>query len=326
MGKENNVLNRYLSVKYRFADLINATVYGGRRVLDAEHLTEISGTTYEVLEMADASKIPKRRERRNDIAMRHDDGRVYRIFLEENQASVSYNLPLRDMDYLLSGYRKQYEKIKAEHLKKGDLQTFSEKASGMGKNDRLMPIHLLWIYHGEEEWDGPRKLSDIMDFGQSGMVDAGFTDIAPHLVCLNELREFSSFHTEVRELFQALHYSKDKVGLKRLFETEKKFSHLDADTMEAISVLMHVPSLWKNRRRYMIIEEEKEGYDMCTALKDWEAEIREEMSEQIEDANRKAADANRKAEDANRKAEDANQLANRYRELLIANGIDPEGR
>ena len=93
MGQINNVIVNYLSDRSRFADLINAEVYHGRQVIKPEGLTEISPVTYRKQPEKCDSKPPVRKEDREDIAMRYEDGSIYRLFLLETQETIAYNLP-----------------------------------------------------------------------------------------------------------------------------------------------------------------------------------------------------------------------------------------
>ena len=319
MGAENNVMNRYLSDKRRFADLINVVYYEGRQVIDPNDLTEISGTTYEVLVRTRKGKRPKRQERRNDIAMRYADRKVFRIYLTENQEYVNYILPIRDIEYLSAGYMKQLGQIRKRHEEANDLNSFAEWASGVSKTDRLKPIYLMWLYHGEAAWDGPRTLKDMMEFGEEGEAKSGFLDYTPRLVCVNEMDGYDSYRTELKELFQILGCRDDRKEMKKLFEADERFQHLDADTMEAASVLMHAPSIWKNRKKYMNRIAEKEEYNMCQALREWEAEIREEFAEEME-ATKAELEKERKEK------EEAQKEACAYLKLLKEHGIDPDSK
>lgn len=44
---------------------------------------------------------------------------------------------------------------------------------------------------------------------------------------------------------------------------------MDADTLEAISVLLNAPKIWNNRKKYMNNNENEEEYNMCRALQEW---------------------------------------------------------
>ena len=78
----------YLSDRSRFADLINAEVYHGRQVIRPDGLTEISPVTYRKRPAGEDSKLPVRKENREDIVMQYEDGRIYRLFLLEAQDKI----------------------------------------------------------------------------------------------------------------------------------------------------------------------------------------------------------------------------------------------
>ncbi len=275
MGKANNAIIHYLSDKSRFADLFNAVLYGGKQVLDPEKLREISPVTYEDIESRDEKKPPKRRERRNDLAMRYMDGAIYRIFLGEAQNDIHYALPLRNLEYQAAVYRQQFEKIKKDHEKAKDYESYAEKASGLKKGEKLIPVHILWIYHGEDAWDGPRSFKDLLDFGNSEE-EAECFSLEPKLICINEMENFDLFRTELRDLLELLKLRDNRSEIKRVVEEDRWKKAITVDTLEAASVLLNAPSIWKNRTRY---GNRKEGYNLCRALREWREEIIEETTE-----------------------------------------------
>ncbi len=278
MGKANNVLNNYLSNKRHFADLINGTVYDGRQVIHPDKLRQISPDTYEDLENKNPQKTPKRKARYGDLAMRYENS-IIRVFLEENQDTISYILPIRDMGYTVARYKQQCQNIKNLHDKANDYNNYSEKFSGLRKDDKLFPVHILWLYHGEAKWDGPRSLKDMIDFGndEDGFSEM-FQDYRPHLVCINEIEDFNPFHTELRKLLEAISLKHRKAGLKAIQDNEN-FKHVDEETLEAISVMINTPTLWKNREA--IKNKEGSDYDMCTGMREWKEEIIEETTAKV---------------------------------------------
>ena len=75
-----------------------------------------------------------------------------------------------------------------------------ERLSEVRREERFSPVYTLCLYHGAEEWDGPRSLKDMMDFWEnmSGHVGDGawkecFADYPMRLVCANELVGCSGF-------------------------------------------------------------------------------------------------------------------------------------
>ena len=58
---------------------------------------------------------------------------------------------------------------------------------------------------------------------------------------------------------------------------------VDSDTLETASILLNAPSIWNNRKKYQL--EDKENYDMCTALREWQEEITERIERETTDKN-----------------------------------------
>lgn len=270
MGKENNVLNSYLGDPSRFADLFNGVCFNGEEVIRPEELTEAS-EKYDVhIAENAAGERTEKEERIRDIKKSYDNGIILRILAVENQSHIDYAAGVRNMQYDTMEYTEQIRKLKAEHRSKDDYGTADERLSGILKSDRLHPAYTIWLYHGEEKWDGPRALSDMMDFGtKPDEMGALFNDYGMNLICINEMEDYSLFNTEVGQLFEIMKYRRDKKGLEGLLRDNEKYKHLDADTVEAMSVMLHRPEIWKNRDRYMNRNEnEREEYDMCQALQE----------------------------------------------------------
>lgn len=115
----------------------------------------------------------------------------------------------------------------------------------------------------------------MMEFGSdvTGMSNF-FPDYPLRLYCLNEGEDFTVFHTEIRLLFKAMRYRKDKKNLRLLIENDPQYRSMDADTLEVISIMLNAPKLWENREKYMHMEDNKEEYDMCQAMREWAEEER----------------------------------------------------
>ena len=305
MGKMNNAVLNYLSDKRRFADLINAELYGGRQVVKKEGLTEISAATFEELGKSAEGGVPKRRERRGDLAMRYTDGAVYRIFLTEAQNKVLYVLPVKNLEYITANYKKQINTLRREHERKKDYKSVDESFSGLRKEDRLKPVYLLWLYHGERKWDGARSLKELMDFGDDhDAFGEMFQDFRPQLLCVNEMPDTGKYRTELRELMDLLRCRSDKAALQEMTERDARFEGLDEETYETASVLLNAPSIWRKRKRYMV----KGGnYNMCKAMRDWAEEIREEQGKIIKfkDEQLKRKEAQLEQKDAELEQKDA---------------------
>ena len=266
MGKNDKVLKGYFRDKRRFADLFNGAYFNGKQVVISDDLEEMSESYME----ADGagSNSTKRLLRTRDIKMRLKSGETLKLVALENQNEVDYTMPFRCMQYDTMEYSHQLKELKKKNKEKGNFATDAEFLCQIRKNDRLTPIYTLCLYHGEEPWDGPRCLKDMMDFGDDtdGM-SSFFTDYPMHLLCVNEGQDFSMFHTELRQLFQVMQYRKDKKGLLRMLENNEEYQHVDLETLEAMSVLLDVPQIWENREKY-ISKEHKEDGNMCQAIRE----------------------------------------------------------
>ena len=90
---------------------------------------------------------------------------------------------------------------------------------------------------------------------------------------MNEQEEFESFHTELRELFRAMNYRKDKRKFLSL-EKDERYAHLSKETWEAIATMTGHSFFEENMETYKSQNEnQREEYDMCQALR----EIREDF-------------------------------------------------
>lgn len=60
-------------------------------------------------------------------------------------------------------YLKEYNKIAAKNKKDGHFKSSDEFLSNMKKTDRLHPVISLCVYYGEDPWDGPLCLADMLE-------------------------------------------------------------------------------------------------------------------------------------------------------------------
>ena len=273
--------------KARFADLYNGICFQGKSVISPEMLSDAS----EVYNEVDAEKTEhtsvgtrvmrgKRQERIRDIKMRLSTGEMLCFLAQENQNLVDYTMPYRCMQYDTMEYGRQLNHLRRKNRESKNWDNWAEEACGIEKADRLIPIYTLCVYHGLGKWDGPRNLRDMMDFGndEEGVSNL-FHDYPMRLCCLNEMEDFQVFHTEIKQVFQIMQFREDKKKLQELLDNDVAYRHMDADTLEVISVMLNAPKIWENREKHMIEDGEREDYDMCKALREW---IEEERNAGIE--------------------------------------------
>ncbi len=273
MGRKNAVTKRFCSDKIRFADLVNGVYFQGRSVIHSEDLTDSSESYAQPMDQS-GQEAREYLERLRDIKMLHQSGSTIRILAVENQSYIDYGMPFRCMEYDAMEYRKQMKDIKQQNFLEKKLSTNHEWMCGLKKTDRLWPVYTLCLYLGEEPWDGPRSLRDMMDFGDdTGDMSEQFADYPFRLYCVNEEHDFSVFHTQLRSVFELLPLRKDKKRLLMKLTEDEAYSHMDEDSLEFLSVLMDNPAIWKNRNKYKksmmnSSNNEQEEYDMCQAIRE----------------------------------------------------------
>lgn len=280
MGKVNDVMRHFLSDNERFADLFNGIFFHGQQVILAGDLSEAS-EQYTEHEMSSQLDVGRRSMRIRDIKKHLKTGPFLRILAVENQNLVDYSMPFRCLQYDVMEYGQQLALLRKENEKAGSYLSMAEKFCKIKKTDKLTPVYTLCLYHGEEKWDGPRTLGEMMDFGESEDKMASlFADYPMKLYCINESDDFTVFHSEIKALFQAMSYRADKAGMRKLLQEDLSYRHLSEDTVETLAVMLNIPGIWKNRERYMQKNAEKEDYNMCLAIQEWKREEREEGKEE----------------------------------------------
>lgn len=252
------------------------------------HLCDASGM--EVYVEKSEHRLVNTRNRKSkmvrDVKMRLHCGTVLQVLAVENQSYVDYGMPVRCMGYDFAEYNRQVKERRQcvnalwkqmEEQGKGSLAvpvTYAEYMSGIRKKDLLHPVYTICLYSGMEEWDGPRRLSDMMEFpGGNDSLKNCFADYPVNLFCVNEQEQFENFRTELRELFLAMNCRKDKKKFMNLMKDEQ-YAHLSGETLEAITIMTDYKILAANREAYRNVDENgREEYDMCEALR----ELREDF-------------------------------------------------
>lgn len=263
MGRQNDAVLSYLEAADRFADVYNAVCFQGKQVIRAEDLEEASEGYSRMPENRGRKEKPAGSSRARDLKKRLKNGASLRILGIEAQSYVDYAMPLRSLDYDVQEYMKQLRKKKRENRAAEVCRTKNEYLSGLRRSDRLHPVYTVCLYHGDEEWDGPLTLRDMMDFEKGDDFSALFKDYPLTLIRADEPMDYSLFRTPVRELFQVLALRKDKERLRCLAETDPAYRNLDRETMEVIAVMTNNRRLLEHPEEY---ENEEGGYDMCEAL------------------------------------------------------------
>ena len=258
------------------------------RTLDQATVSDAAGTEIQIEKSR--PRTGRRRDTKTklmrDVKMQLRSGTVLQVLAVESQSYINYGMPVRIMGYDAAEYNRQMK----EHRQRVSVLwkqvessgqydtlaipvTYAEYMSGILKTDRLHPVYTICLYSGSKTWDGPRTLSDMMEFRvEKDPLKEYFADYPTNLFCVNEQEEFECFHTELRELLRAMNYRKDKRKFLSL-EKDERYAHLSKETWEAIATMTGRSFFEENRETYKSQNGDQEEYNMCQALR----EIREDF-------------------------------------------------
>ncbi len=261
MGKTNDALNHFLKDNQEFADLVNLSIYRGKKVVRPDDLSEAG----EVIYTKDTNG--KMHERRNDVSKYCRNGNTYQIFCLENESKVSYIMPVRVLEYEAGRYMEQIRRIAASH-KKEDYRDWNELSSGFTREDRLHPVITLVLYWRREPWDGARSIQEMLDITEQGKdsLSAFLQNYRLNLVNMYELQELESCDGQLKHVLKLLQLDQDKKAIYTEISENPEYKSLKPETGKVIAALLG------NERVSFSIEEQlkKKGdtVNMCKALDD----------------------------------------------------------
>ena len=267
MGKGHIAVNKYISDRARFADLINGKLFNGQQIVLPEELEKIEGESEILLEDKNGKTSAKTRYR--DIVMRWSKGVDFCFLACENQEEVHYAMPVRNMLYDSLSYTNQIAEIWKLH-NKGKSQGLepAEYLSRFRKDDRIFPIITIVFYYGGEPWTGNRDLYSM--FRMSQMEKEMFEKYIPNywinLVDADDIEDITCFKTDLQKIMGMLKCKSNKEKLlKYAYENEDFFGHVDYNTWLAIGEFLQSKKLLK---KVVKREDVKGEANMCKALED----------------------------------------------------------
>lgn len=186
----DTILKNFWKDNKRFADLFNACFFDGNPKLNPDDLTEVDTDVSSLLQFHGYAETVKRIV---DVVKKSAYGVDFVILGIENQSKIHYAMPLHHMLGDAFSYLKEYNEIAKKHKKEKDYTATDEFLSRMKKTDRLHSVLTICIYYGENPWDGPHSLIDMLE-----IPDAFKPLISDYKFNLIELRksEYLKFHND----------------------------------------------------------------------------------------------------------------------------------
>ena len=274
--KKDSSWKSFFSDDERFADCINGYGCGGQQVLTGSDLQEMDSQTgyFPGTSLRNAFLSGKRsgKVKYRDLVRKAAFGMNFAIIGIENQECIDYTFPVRNMTYDAGEYEKQIAKLRKKLRAEHRLRNRGEYLYGFGKDTRLYPVVTFILYSGEEEWDGPRTLHEMLDFaGIPESLRSMVQDYQINLIEIRKLSDTSMFKTDLRQVFDFIRCSHDKKALKKLIESDPAFQNMEEDAFDVMVQYGKAAEMVGIKDEFR-----KDGrIDMCKGLADWIAEERE---------------------------------------------------
>ena len=265
----------FFSDDERYADVINGLGCNGRQVVTEEDLQELDTQTGFLHSARFIRSLPGSvgRIRSRDVVRKAAFGVNFAIIGIENQETIDYAIPLRNMSYDAGEYEKQAAKIRKMVRKNHSGLCWGEYLYGFRKDSRMYPVVTFILYSGIETWDGPKTLHEILNFTDipeelRGMV----SDYRINLIEIRKLEDTSVFQTDVRQVFDFIRCSEDKNALWELVAGDPYYKGMEEDAFEVAAHYTNATELIEAKDYYG-----KDGkVDMCTAITELIADGRAE--------------------------------------------------
>ena len=249
--KPDTVLKNFWRDNQRFADVFNTVLFNGKQDLK-EADTDISS----VIKFNNHAETV---QQILDVVRKTADGTDFIIWSLENQEKIHYAMPLRHMiaDALI--YLKEHNELSARNKREKNYSSSGEFLSGLTKTDRLHPVIGLCIYYGEEEWDGPTNLVDMIQVTED--LKPMVSDYKMNLLQIRSSEHFQFQNNDVQTVFDMVRliYEEDYTNFNKRYKDKSISAELG----------LTIGSIVNSQRiinQSLIMEEREREIDMCKAL------------------------------------------------------------
>lgn len=261
--KKDEVCKVFFEDNERVADLLNLYTKEGEAV-SADDIHEVdSGLIYKIRNGLSWKRISKSR----DIVRKVVFNTTFIIADIEPQDNIDYSYPLRDLCYIYGEYEKQARSIRRNFRKHPQGLSAGEKLYSFSKNSKLNPTVIILLYSGEEKWDGPTQLWDMLNM--DGVPEGLKKLVMNHRIHMIDIRRlqketFRQFKTDVGKVFEFISSSNSKDEIDNLLSREDYFKNTPEDAYELMNSFANI-SRDINKTEYI---NDDGGYDMCKAFED----------------------------------------------------------
>lgn len=251
MPSPDSALKDFFKNNETFAALFNGFFFNNEIVIKADELEHDDTAYTESIKIHNAKqkyKIEKVNKYRDNIR-RAKLGYLVILGIED-QAKVHYSMPIRKMLYDALGYSSELSAIGNNQDKTG--WTIDERLSGIKKGTKITPIVTAIFYTGEDPWDGPNSLHEMMDMDDK--ISPFVPDYPLYVIDIGHNEDLSFDNKALDELRLVLHsiYS---------YTADTDTSIVDNSTLALAGILSGDTNLY-----YTAIDSKGGEQPLCRAL------------------------------------------------------------
>ena len=262
MPSPDSALKDFFRDNEVFASLFNGYFFDNEQVIKADGL-EAEDTAYaETIKVnygKQKFKIKKINKYRDNV--RRTMLGYFVILGVEDQSKVHYSMPIRKMLYDSLGYSSELSVL--EDTQDKVEWTVDERLSGIKKGTNVTPIVTVVFYTGEEPWDGPQSLHDMMDMDER--IGVLVPDYPLYVIDIGHDKDLS-FNNKMLDELKNILYS--------IYSDTADWNEtvVDNSTIALAGILSGDPNLY-----YTAIESKEGKQQVCKVLAERDERIRAEM-------------------------------------------------
>ena len=289
LGKADTATKAYTGQNDIFADAFNFYLYDGKPVIVPNQLRELDVTELSLPYGTDGKESPiqKYRDVLKVLTAMEDGRATYLLLGIENQSSVHYAAPVRNLLYDALQYAKQVEKTAERHRREKDFygRGKGEFLSGFYKEDKILPVITLIILFSPDRWDAPLSLHEMMQIEDPAILNM-VPDYRLNLIIPADipLETFRKFHTSLGNVLTFIKYFGNKENLSQWIYGAGADVTLGRMEIDVLNTCVNAK---------IAMSKEEKVVPMCEALRQLEAdaaaravaemaeEVRREVTEEV---------------------------------------------
>lgn len=225
MGEIDINVKNFIKLNSVFAQLFSKWVYKGKVAIDPGKLQELDTVNQETIKLEDGQL--KNIERLRDaqkISMLFDRKMSFQVVMGvEGQTGIHYYMPVRCMELDALSYSFQCRKISEKAKEDKKLQKY---ADGVPRGTKIVPTVTLVFYYGDEPWDGPLSVYDMLDIPES-MKDWAKQTIPDYQMNIIDVKhmtdeEIDRFEGDLKAFLLMIRERYDREKLKKVIATHRE--------------------------------------------------------------------------------------------------------